>query len=61
MTSLRWPNKTAVGSSYCLDQSPGAERFGGLAIALRWRAGDRGVVTSTTTNYFRNAGDLERV
>jgi L-alanine-DL-glutamate epimerase-like enolase superfamily enzyme len=61
MTSFRWPNKRSVGSSYCFDQSPGAERLGGLAVTLRWRGGDKGTVTTKPTSYFRDEADLDEL
>jgi hypothetical protein len=58
MTYFRWPNKTAIGSSYCLDQSPGAERYGGLTVTIRWRTADKGTITSKATS-FRKSDALD--
>ena len=58
MTYFRWPNKTAIGSSYCLDQSPGAERSGGLTVTIRWRIGDKGTIASKATD-FHERGALD--
>ena len=49
-----WPNKRAVGSSYCLDQAPSAERFGGLTVTLRPRTGPRGTITATATHWLQS-------
>lgn len=51
MKNPRWPYKTVVGCSYCLDQSPGAEKFGGLTVTIRWRTGETGSITSTRTAF----------
>lgn len=45
MESIRWPNKSAMGASYCLDQSPGGERYGGLMVTLRWPEAEAGRIT----------------
>lgn len=51
MTHLRRPGKRAIGCSYCLDQSPGAERYGGLTVTIRWRAAAKGTITGTATSF----------
>src|SRR5689334_10303773 len=48
------PNKRAVGSSYCLDQAPGAERFGGITITLRARTGQCGTITVSATHWLKS-------
>jgi hypothetical protein len=58
MTYFRWPNKTGIGSSYCLDQSPGAERYGGLTVTIRWRTGEKGTIASKATD-FHKSGTLD--
>jgi len=59
MNYLKWPHKRAIGCSYCLDQSPGAERWGGLTVTIRWRAGERGTIVGTATS-FRAGESLEK-
>ena len=56
MSQSRWPYKTAVGSSYCLDQSPGAERYGGLTITIRWPSSETGTITCEPTD--RRTGQM---
>ena len=43
--------KRAIGCSYCLDQSPGAERWGGLTVTIRWRGGETGTIVGTATSF----------
>lgn len=42
----------AVGSSYLIRQSPGAERMGGLTITLMPAQADVGAIRVQPTNYF---------
>jgi hypothetical protein len=49
--------KSAIGASYCFDQSPGGERVGGLMVTLRRRANAAGTITIVPTE--RSTGEME--
>jgi hypothetical protein len=55
MAYLVWPHKTAVGSSYCFDQSPGGERYGGLTLTIRRPTAQTGTITVNATD--RDTGE----
>lgn len=44
MEHIIWPNKKAIGSCYCLDQSPGCERVGGVTVVIRRRRAEAGTI-----------------
>ncbi len=47
--------KKSIGASYSLNQTPGAERMGGLQVVIRPKQGDEGTITIRPTE--RTTGD----
>jgi hypothetical protein len=50
MTFLYSPSKTAVGSSYGFDQTPGGERYGGLTLKIRRPSAGKGTIIIKPTD-----------
>ena len=56
MAYLYSPSKAAVGSSYCFDQAPGGERYGGLSLTIRRPAAHKGLIIIKPTD--RRTGEI---